>query len=77
MNKILEVTWLTLALCGLSISIWRFALEGPSTAIWFLLLTLISGFFYSIRRRNRINEQISAKSSASDAEKKAPAEQIA
>lgn len=60
-SRILEVCWLTLALCGLSISIWRFIMDGPAIAFWFLILTAISGIFYSRRRKSRIDEEVAIK----------------
>lgn len=51
--KILEVTWLGIALFSLGMSAYLFNSEGFDKAKWFLLGTVVAAAFYTWRRRTR------------------------
>jgi len=52
--RILEISWLVLGLIGLLLCGYNLVTEGPVSAIWPLLFTVIASIFYFIRRKQRI-----------------------
>lgn len=58
MNKIfriLEITWLVVAIVGVIMSCYFIIMKDTQGAIFFLVFTLIAGVIYSIRKRQRRN----------------------
>lgn len=54
MLKILEISWLVIAMLGLSLGSFKWWTENFSSALWFFLFTTVSLIFWLIRRRQRI-----------------------
>ncbi len=54
MLRILEISWLAILLISVIFGIYRWFTDGFDTAIWLFVFTFISGVFYVIRRRQRI-----------------------
>lgn len=54
MIRILEISWLIIALITTLIAIYQFFVEGWQSAIWMLGITLIAIVMYKIRHRQRI-----------------------
>jgi O-antigen/teichoic acid export membrane protein len=52
--RILEITWLCIAIAGVVIGAYKFAIDGWGEAIPFLMFTFVAAIFYYIRRRQRI-----------------------
>jgi uncharacterized membrane-anchored protein len=51
--RILEVSWLVLGMIGLILCGFNLVTEGPVSAIWPLLFTVVAAVFYSVRRKQR------------------------
>jgi hypothetical protein len=54
MLRILELSWLCIALLGLSLGGFKWWSENFGAALWFFLLTLVALLFWVVRRRQRI-----------------------
>ncbi len=54
MIRILEISWLIIALITAMIAIYQFFVEGWQSAIWMLGVTLIALVMYKVRHRQRI-----------------------
>ena len=54
MIKILEISWLGIAIITSAIAVWQFFTEGATSAIFMLGITGIAFIMYSIRRKQRI-----------------------
>jgi hypothetical protein len=52
--RILELSWLIIAISGVVFGTFKFYSEGWDEAIYFYIFTLVAGIFYYIRRRQRI-----------------------
>jgi hypothetical protein len=52
--RILELSWLIIAIAGVVFGTFKFYTEGWDEAIYFYIFTLVAGIFYYIRRRQRI-----------------------
>jgi fatty acid desaturase len=54
MIRILEIAWLIIAIGTAVIAVYQFIAEGWQSAIWMLMVTLVSMVMYTIRHRQRI-----------------------
>ena len=54
MLRILEISWLVIALLGLALGGFKWWSENFSAALWFFLFTVVALLFWIIRRRQRI-----------------------
>lgn len=54
MLRILEISWLVIALLGLSLGSFKWWSENFSAALWFFLFTVVALLFWIVRRRQRI-----------------------
>jgi O-antigen/teichoic acid export membrane protein len=52
--RILEITWLLIAIAGAGIGVYKFTSEGWDEALYFFIFTFVAAIFYYIRRRQRI-----------------------
>lgn len=52
--RILEITWLCIAIAGVLIGSYKFYTEGWDEALYFFIFTFVAAIFYYIRRRQRI-----------------------
>lgn len=55
MFRILEITWLSIAIVAIFIGAYKISTEGIQEGVYFLVITLVAGIMYGIRRRQRIN----------------------
>ncbi len=55
MLRVLELSWLIIALLGMSLGTFKWMTESFTSAIWFFLFTIVAVIFWIIRRRQRIN----------------------
>jgi hypothetical protein len=60
MLRILEISWLSIALLGLGLGGFKWWSESFSTALWFFILALVALAFWLVRRRQRILMQKNA-----------------
>ena len=54
MLRILELSWLCIAMLGLGLGGFKWWSENFSSAIWFFLFTTVALLFWIVRRRQRI-----------------------
>ncbi|HNP47777.1 MAG TPA: hypothetical protein PKK99_04155 [Bacteroidia bacterium] len=54
MLRILEISWLIIALATGSISVYQFFTDGWQAAIWMLAITGIALLMYTVRKKQRI-----------------------
>ena len=54
MLRVLELSWLVIALLGLALGGYKWATESFCSAIWFFLFTTVALVFWMIRRKQRI-----------------------
>ncbi len=66
MLRILEISWLFIALLGASFGTFKWATECLSSAIWFFILTAVAAIFWRIRRKQRLNMETTAEPPESD-----------
>lgn len=57
MLRILEISWLLVALIGLSIGIYKTVTEGFIEAVYVFIFTIVALIFYMMRRKQRIAMQ--------------------
>jgi hypothetical protein len=63
MLRILEISWLFIALLSLGLGGFKWCSENFSSALWFFVLTLIALAFWLVRRSQRILMQKKAQDS--------------
>lgn len=57
MFRVLEIVWLTIGIIGIVLGAY-FIIEGDkSQALYFLVITAVSGLMYSVRRRQRKKQE--------------------
>jgi hypothetical protein len=54
MLRVLEISWLIIALIGISLGAFKWITECFASAIWFFLFTIIATIFWMVRRKQRI-----------------------
>jgi len=54
MIRMLEISWLLLALVALALSGYKIIAEGFSEAVFYLIVMGVSFFMYLIRRKQRV-----------------------
>jgi hypothetical protein len=52
--KILEISWLIIAIAGIVMGAYKMSTTGWGDAIYFFIFTVVAGIFYFIRRKQRI-----------------------
>jgi hypothetical protein len=57
MLRILEISWLVIALLGAGMGVFKLTTDSISSAIWFFLFTLVATIFWLVRRKQRITMQ--------------------
>ena len=53
--RILEVSWLVICLAGAGLFIYNLIADGLVAAVWPLVITVVAGAFYFVRRKQRIS----------------------
>ncbi len=54
MLRTLEIAWLCISVLSVGIAVYQYFKEGWESALWMLIVTIVSGVMYSIRRKQRI-----------------------
>jgi hypothetical protein len=57
MLRVLEISWLSIALVSIGFGVYQTIVEGFNEGIWFFIFTAVAGMMYSIRRKQRIASQ--------------------
>lgn len=55
--KILERIWLVIGVIGIACFIYAIINKDRSQAIYFIAVTVVSGIFYMLRKRQRVNAE--------------------
>ena len=53
--RILELSWLTIAIVSIFIGAYVYNTQGFGEAKWFFIFTLVAGVMYAVRRKQRIS----------------------
>lgn len=54
MIRILEISWLIIAIATTLVSVFQFFTEGWQSAIWMLVITAVAFLMYTVRKKQRI-----------------------
>lgn len=57
MFRILEIVWLTIGITGIFLCAYFIIKEDREQAIYFLVITVVAGIMYSVRRRQRKKQE--------------------
>jgi hypothetical protein len=57
MLKILEYAWLAIGLIGICMGAYKTYTDGISESYLFFIIALVAGVFYSIRRKQRLDNE--------------------